>query len=144
MSTAAVSKAIRTRALADTGAGGLFETGNPLLTGWFWDWAPPEQAFPYVVLTFISTQEDDTFDRDEYIARMQIALYCGRESSLTTANTIIQRIRTLFHRWNPTAIDGWIGGIMARTGGNENHTEEAYNFVEEYELRVAKTAVIPT
>lgn len=143
MSVAAVSKAIRTRALADTGAGGLFQTGSPMLTGWFWDWAPPAQAFPYVVMTFVDTTEDDTFERDEYAARVQLAVYLGRESTIETAVTIVERIRTRFHRWNPASLDGWVGGIMARKNGNTNHTEEAYNFVEEYELRMAKSAAVP-
>lgn len=142
MSVAAVAKAIRTRALADTGAGGLFQTGTPLITGWFWSWAPPAQAFPYVVANFINTSEDDTFDRDEYVARIQFSIYLGRESAESTAITIANRIRTRFHRWLMGNVDGWIAGQMARRDGNENHTEEAYNFVEEYDVRVAKTAAV--
>lgn len=60
-----VQVAAHTLLLADTGSGGLFETGDPILTGVYDEAGIPDGAtYPYVAYGDMAAGRWDTFSRD--------------------------------------------------------------------------------
>lgn len=55
---------IYTRAAADTGVGGFFQTGSPMLRGFYRDGENINAEFPYISVAPVSEQENDVFDTD--------------------------------------------------------------------------------
>jgi hypothetical protein len=109
--------ALRTVALADTGAGGLFQTGSPRITGIFNTQAPQGQAYPYVVMQAVSDVSDDTTTTQVADLRFEFAIFAARFSStVVDVDTIAERLRTLFHRKN-IASTGWSNIWLFRSNG---------------------------
>ena len=62
MSWAALSTAIYARAIADTGSGGLFASGDQRINAWYTNEAAANAALPYAVCTLVGSAENDAFD----------------------------------------------------------------------------------
>lgn len=139
MNLAGLTAAIRARAVADTGAGGLFETGNPILTA-FNAWrVAPKSAMPYGWFEIVAAVQDDTVPRDEYIATVRLNCVTEASAGFATPDAILDRYYALFHRWTPTLSGGWTAGIMVRIGlGARPEETDEFHFIDDYELRVSK------
>lgn len=117
----ALSTAIRTAALADIGAGGLFQTGVPMVTGLFSVKAPQNQPYPYIVLQQVSEPNSDTFNTEGGDITFEFAIY-GKEYTATvaTVDAIAERLKVLFRKKTLT-ITGWSTASVHRQAG--------YNFI---------------
>ena len=97
--------AIKARADGDTGAGGLFETGDPLITGWYSRLGPQEgTTLPYVVVYDIASTRDNVFETDKWSDEvlLQFTIYCDGTKDSAVDQTIIDAVLTRFSRWAPT------------------------------------------
>lgn len=147
----------------DIGQYGLFPTvGTPLVTGFFNNWANPNQEMPYLVFTVISSPQDDCFAVDMSDVDFQISLFAAHtKSNYDRAQRIIDRvygdaIRNAgsvptygLHRWTGPSATGWVGAVtndekwlytnFRRKHVTQAHGEDYYHFVEEYGCRMFKT-----
>ena len=151
---ARVFTAIRTRALADTGSGGLFASGANLVTGIYAETGSQTLAFPYITITLFD-EEDDTFAKDGSIVNVQFHIYHNAVASgigpIEACGAIIERLRGDatqqsnrvptygFHRHKLTLSQSggalWGAGLMRRLRGTTAHEKDVYHFIEEYEVR---------
>ena len=140
MSLQLLCSVIRTRCTGDTGAGGLFETGAPLVTG-FYTLAPPQAGytFPFILLVPVADSEDKVFDTaqrsQEYL--LQFSVFVDRTSTLAAGQAIIDRLQVRVDRWAPT-VTGWSPSQLIRTGGRVFEDDESRHWVEEYFCRLSK------
>lgn len=131
--------AIKARADSDTGAGGLFETGAPLITGWY-SMLHPQQTttdmtiYPYVVVFPIDHRRDNVFETDKWSDEifLQFSVFCDGSRDLTVDQAVVDRIITRFDRWAPT-FTGWTPNQLIHDGSNllqldDNLRHHIYDF----------------
>lgn len=112
--------AIKARADADTGSGGLFETGAALITAWYSLLAPQEgSTYPYVVAFPIDHRRENVFETDKWSDEisLQFSVYCNGRDDLTVDQAIVDRVVDRFSRWAPT-ITGWVPNQLIHDGSN--------------------------
>lgn len=160
MTMALAAAAIRTRALADTGSGGLFYASGPLLKSFTFEYAPATNSatpltdiMPYVVFNFPAWEEDPTFNTDVQSVVCQFHLFLPRESGANAASAILARIygdgiaqtnRTPtygFHRHALSLGDTdvtapWYASPMRRTSRNTAHERDVYHYIDSYDFNV--------
>ncbi len=139
MNLADLTAKIRARAVADTGAGGLFNVSDPLLTA-FNAWrVAPKSAIPYGWFEIIAASEDDTIPVNEYVATVRFHVVTSAVEGFADPGAVLDRYYALFHRWEPTLTAGWTAGIMVRVGfGSRPEDVNEYHFIDDYTLRVSK------
>lgn len=95
----ALAAVIRSTILADTGSGGVFETGgaNKIVGAWTGD-APDETSYPYVVIDGESVEPIHDFDGEFDRVTVNVELYAARSAGIADAEAIRDRLRTLFSR----------------------------------------------
>lgn len=95
----ALAAVIRSTILADTGSGGVFETGgaNKIVGAWTGD-APDETSYPYVVISSVSEEPIHDFEGEYDRVTVDLDLWTGRSAGLADAHAIRDRLRTLFSR----------------------------------------------
>lgn len=152
MSLAALWDAIADRGNADSGTNKLVGSGG-LCTG-IWNTEAPESVLhPYLVYTTASATSRDTFTGEVDKVIIRFAFWVPRRppagtDSMNIASLIGARIlgdssggstpTYGFHRWKPTLSGSWTAGQMIRTQVIENHSDEHYSFVHEYEIYLRK------
>lgn len=121
----ALASAVRTIAVADTGAGGLFETGSPLVTGFFSVQAPQGHPYPYIVMQQVADPVSDTFATEGADILFEFVVYAARfDSDDIAVDAIAERLKTLY-RDQIVAVTGWSTATIQRTAGY------AFQFVDE-------------
>lgn len=134
-----VWQAILDRMLADTGAGGLFQTGPPLITTAYVGQAPASTAYPYIQITQAAEGEEDTYAKDAIELDVYFNVYHTYDTAnaRTTVDTITARLRTLFHRYILTPPSGSSIVLSAgqRTGSIDNSDRDTIQIVEAYTFR---------
>lgn len=103
---ATLSDAIRDRAEADTGSGGLFETGSTLISGIYLNKAPAQvgaagdPAFPYVVFSTGDGFNDDSFRTRTVVREITFDVYqASEESGVDVADVSSKIIGRLIGDW---------------------------------------------
>lgn len=112
--------AIKARADGDTGAGGLFATGAPLITGWYSLLGPQEgSTLPYVVVFPVDHRRLNSFDSTQFADDhfLQFSVFCDGSSDLTTDQAIVDAIMTRFDRWAPT-VSNYVPSQLIHDGSN--------------------------
>lgn len=153
MDLAAFNLALKTRAAADTGAGGLFNVATPLIQGWFPNRAAQTTAFPYVVTNIAAWDAQNAFSRDVSQLIVRISVYHEKEGTddPTTMLTCSNVLKRIYGNWSssapataPTygfhrhplviASGNWASTMMECTGALEAHEESYWHFIQEYRL----------
>jgi hypothetical protein len=93
--TLAIQTAIYSALEADTGAGGLFQTGTPMITGVF-DTVNENQAYPYVTIPDLQNNEFGSATFDGVEGQLNVNVWSQKASSLE-CKTIASRIYQLLH-----------------------------------------------
>jgi hypothetical protein len=150
---AAVWLAIEARALTDTGAGGLFNAGTPLVSGIFPNVHTPDANFPWITYDVADVVPGHAFNKDVFTETVRFSVYVPMESrSLTDpqqrASDIIKRIYGNwssaspataptygFHR-HPLVVTGgtWTSGGMLKQTSFVEHEDGVLHFIEQYLL----------
>jgi hypothetical protein len=144
----ALWKAIKARAEADTGSGGLFGTPN-LITGIYNTLAVPTltDQSKYVVFSVAAAAQEDAFDTDVVTYIFRLSVFSPVAAGLAVPSAIIDRLYGNgvsqsgnlasygFHRWKPTLSGtSWNADVMHRIDQDTNHTATVYQFVETYQI----------
>lgn len=128
MNLADLNLVLRTRAAADTGAGGMFLAGSTaFVNAWNWGAVPEGTTFPYVVQDVAAMVADNAFALDVIECRVRFGIWHERHSTTDadpylTVSNITKRIYGPwtaagqstaygFHRFTPT-FSGWTGTAM--------------------------------
>ena len=136
MNLALVSAAIETRITGDTGAGGLMETGGGLINGVYFDTPIGGAGLPFIVVSFPSSDQDDTFAGDAVDITVEFVVAIERRSgTFATDSDILKRLEARFHRWVMT-LTGYNATAMGRVTGTTLHDEQRRHYVEQYTVRV--------
>lgn len=107
MSWRAIATAMESKALLDTGDGGLFEpAGLNRITGFHTTIAPVSETMPYIVITPVRLAENKSFSTDVVEALIQISVWCDRVTQGLTGSHIHDRVRELYDR-EPLTASGW-------------------------------------
>lgn len=147
-------KVIRNRALADTGAGGLFNVTTPLLTGWFTRLAPANTALPYVVVNLIDAGNNDglAFSMRRVMVRVSLFTAGNAEAGIDTVRTRILgnwltssgRIPTWgLDRWTPTLDNDFKMSPLIFINQTELFEERVTQTIFEFECYISKQATNP-
>lgn len=159
MNTAAIGKVIYDRAQADTGSGGLFNSGNELITGIYNTFAPFDTAYPYIVYFLPAVTATTAFRKEIVQVDVQFSLFVettggssGSSSGydgLLVASNILARVygdsataqsfgtpTYGFQRWKPTLSGSWTADTMIHQNSATQHEAGLYHFIEEYRFLV--------
>jgi hypothetical protein len=105
-----VATALYDAAIADTGAGGLFASGNQQISAWYSNEAVANAPMPYAVARLVSTIEDDVFSTTPRTVTINydVGVYSDKRvaSSYVIHAAKVDRIIALFRRTTLT-ITGW-------------------------------------
>lgn len=150
MDLASLWTTVRNRCLADTGAGGLFATETPLITGVFENVVPENQEGPIVVYDVESCTQRDAFRRAQYEVFIRFNVYVDQDpesssAASATASAIINRLRGDwqdqsagtaptygFHRWTAQTVGDWTVNSWSHRSSITAHTNTELHFVERY------------
>lgn len=149
-------QSIRTRLTGDTGTGGLFASGSPLLSGVFLTRAPEKQAFPFAVITLVDATADDAFRTKTDTVVFQVSVYVDLNSTspLQRMSDILERIdgnwETVAYgtqptygldRWRPT-VTGWSPDIVTRERAMQMaDTPDVLTFIAQYRVNISRVGV---
>jgi len=114
----ALAVGINTKFDTDTGAGGLANSGIPLVTG-YWNLEAPQQAeAPYIVLSPTTNVEVDTYTSGDHVEiDFDAAIYSSKDQGTDIPAQVAARVRALLHRQTLTLGSGWtLAGFVLRTG----------------------------
>lgn len=147
---------ILARAQADTGTGGLFNSGTPLVTGIFNTFGPRGQAFPHMIFVLESAAQRDAMNTSTRLVQWGLHTYIEEKPASGAApfaaySTIMERVlgdwtaqsnRTPsygFDRWTPTLSgSGWSATITEHTGSRTSHETGFLHFIEDFQVWVSK------
>lgn len=121
MSWHALAAGIKTIIAADTGAGGLVPTSSPLITGYGNVEAVQNITAPYLVYFPVTQVETNQYTSGDNVEiDFDFSIFVAKTAGPAAAQTIANRLRTLFHRVAPTALagSGWTARKMHRIGAN--------------------------
>lgn len=145
----AISAAIITVILADTGTGGMFNSSTPLLTSGavYVSRVPDNMAFPYLVLHPVAMGDDSAFSADIQTIVIQFSVFGKRDgiaASGTTAgedlvavNAALDRLHTLIQRQTFT-VSGWGTAVGRRVGGAQIDDDVSYQRTTDYSFLVQR------
>lgn len=154
MNLANLNLVLRTRAVGDTGSGGLFNATTPLVTAWLWNAVAAEQTFPYVVQTVAAMVSDNAFAKDIAECRVRFGIWHVRKSTSATdpylvASNIEARIYGNwssaapataptygFHRFTPS-FSGWTGTPMEYVTTFDESDGEYVHIIQEYRFWIS-------
>jgi len=161
MNGAALYHDVEARLQADTGAHGLYATGNVLVTGVFNNYVNPSQRMPFIVWDLVSVVQTDCFDNDLVDCTFNISVYADKTPpALSRAQYILNRIygdaiyqsnRTPtfgLHRHILTytysgsvtnSLDIWRYTPCVRVNAAQAHEEDYYHFIETYQCMAYRT-----
>lgn len=92
-------------AVADTGAGGLYNA-SPLITRAYTLQAYQEATLPYLVILPVVGSDESSFAKDTRIVQIQFSVFSAKDSGLTAQQAITARMKTVYRRVIPT-VTGW-------------------------------------
>ena len=84
MNLANINSVLRTRALADTGSGGMFNTTTPLINAWNWNAVPVGTSYPYVIQSVASSASQNAQQLDVIECRYRFGIWHERISQSDT------------------------------------------------------------
>lgn len=142
MSWAAVATGIRALLTADTGSGGLFNSGSELINAVYVDEAAENADVPFLVLTHIAPSEEfpmfnDSSEAIEY--EFQAGVYTNKDVGLATHGAIQSRVRTVLRRQTPTVSGGWRVSKI-ESGGEVDHQtiDDFRSTADSYSIFISK------
>lgn len=112
--------------------------------------APPGTAYPYVVYSVVSDNEQDAFNGDIREVFFELAIFDKTANGLADIEAIKARLKGDstspssaptygFHRHVLSLTGGWTGGPVVRVGGDLYlEDKETYHAQETYRLLVSK------
>lgn len=128
---------VSTRIKSDTGDYGLWaSTTGRLINNFGFDVLPPGTAAPYILISLVSGDEDDTFATDAVLYDIEFEVVTNKTGNTqATASAILNRLRALFHRYVPTVTSS-ANTEMFRVAQATAHTTEERHYIERYRLRL--------
>jgi hypothetical protein len=143
---------IKTRAESDTGTGGLFNAGTPLVSGIYNTFASPAltDQNKYIVFSVASASQEDGFDIDVITYTFRFSVFAPVSGGLAAPSAIIDRLYGNgvassgnlatygFHRWLPSLTGGWTASVCQRVDQDTQHGEDVYQFVETFRVTCSK------
>lgn len=132
MSFAALAGAIKTTLEADTGSGGVFETGGAnKLTAVYTGRVPQGTAHPYATITHVSGTREQGLDTDYSREVVQIDVWNDYDAGVSDSAAIIDRIDTVLNRVEitPTGFSATVG-VVERTTYAQPDEEVVQCFIE--------------
>jgi hypothetical protein len=140
-------QAVRTRLTTDTGTGGLFNAGNELVGGVFFQRAGTE-AVPtrYLVITIGNVSNDDDMSNNLLQVQFNINVHITRiEGDTIVQSNIIDRVYERLHDWTPT-LSAWAacGPIeFVDAGGTDLPDEESSAYQLTFQVLQSKVRTTP-
>lgn len=152
MNLAELYDAIVTRAKADTGSGGLFNTTSPLVNAFYVNRTPPETGFPYVICNLVGADGRHAFNKSVFEIRVRMAVFMERQSHtvsdpLLRVSNILERLRgnwsssspatapTYGFDRHPLALTApWSGTHMIYETVFDESDDSYWQFVQQYRL----------
>lgn len=137
MSWQSLSVGILSAINADTGSGGLHNSGSPLITAAYNTMAPETPTLPYVVFSMVSEVESKDYGTARAIEYLlQFDIYVDKNAATTSLYAIADRLRTVLDRVAVTAGGStWTARQMRRTGGlSLDFDDQVLRKVEEYRV----------
>lgn len=149
MNLSALYAAVKARAAADSGSGGLFAS-TPLINGFYFNRIPSTTNFPYVVAVLGSTDARNCFNKDvvEVTLRFSIWHETVSHTDSDTLNTVSKIEARLyggwsssapatppsygFHRHTLTGVTGWTASVMEWRGVSDESDGDLYHMVQTY------------
>lgn len=151
---------VRNRVLADTGAGGLYAPGAPLVYGIYFNTWPESAQLPMLVFDHAADNQIDAQRRAVYEVDFRIGIYVKRDpvesvEAIKLASKIRARVRGDwqdqsvgtaptygFHRWAPGdfADSEWNGRDTRHLGTQVNHNDTVWHFIENFRVLVQQAA----
>jgi hypothetical protein len=147
---AALYKVIYDRAVADTGSGGLFNSGTPLITGIFNNSVASSAVLPYIVYNVAADTAMHAFTRDIFRYQFRLQVYVARNTAdpFLVGSNIIKRAfgdssggsapSYGFHRWTPSLAGSWVSTTVLSLGEHQEHTDDCFCWVQDYWSLVSK------
>jgi hypothetical protein len=144
---------IRDRAASDTGSGGLFDTGGARVSGFYYGAMPSASVMPFCFFNVPVMPDMSTFTSNVLRVIFRISSFVAREHA--TITDPIQRLSEIckriygdsatgslvpsygFHRYTLTLTD-WTGGSIRFIQPIEEHGDDYYCIVQEFELFISK------
>lgn len=154
MNITKLAEAIRARALADTGTGGLFNVANPLVTGIYKDKAMGNLAnsYPYIVFNIVDISNVDAFSVAVREVIVRFAIYSKDEAGGASRSAIVDRVlgnwltasgRVPTYGYDRHALSisgGWSASAMIYQGFAEETDSKITQTVLEFRVYISKTA----
>lgn len=151
MDLASIETALKARLLADTGTGGLRNSGTPLVQGVWVSNAPSSQAMPYCLIDVASQREAHAFSKDIFEVEAWVSTFVARHGTATplqTASDILARVygdssagsapTYGLHR-HPLSLSGsWVATPIESMGVLPEHDEKAYVYRQIFKFHVSK------
>lgn len=146
------------RAVADTGTGGLFNVGTPLITGFYNTRAPAAATYPYAVYQVEASEKALAFRTNGWTRHVAMHVYTQVVSDgtlgLNRGALIMERLegdwdaQTLgtgptygFNRFKPTLTNsGWTADIFELQDSREEHDENVYHWIMQFTINNWKAA----
>lgn len=148
--TAAIAAAVLARLESDTGSGGLYASGSPLVTGSEWVQGLQSAVPPYIVYDVsLEGPGGEAFTSNGLKATVGIRAFVSRHATGMTAlnrlSAINQRLYGNsgansgvpsygFHRWQITGISGWEFTHMRFLGQINDADEDTFSTVTNFEI----------
>lgn len=145
MSIAALEIAITTRGTGDTGTGGLFATGSPLVNHFGFDTLPSAANMPMVGASWAAVPANHGFDVDVFQPELRLRAYVARVGSATPKqrlSDITERLLTRFHRWKPTLSGSsyTVNGGLFCFDQQPEHDDVSYSVILSFRCTMSKSA----
>jgi hypothetical protein len=153
MDLAALWDAVRDRAVADTGSGGLFNA-TALITGFYNTVASDTGTLPYVIYTTPSATPTNAFTADVVEVQIRMQVYVKKfpddgSDPMNVGSQILARLYGNwsvngsqptygFHRWLPTLSGSWTADTFQFTGTIEEHDQHAYCWIQTFKTYLSK------
>lgn len=153
MDIARLWDAIRDRAVADTGSGGLFNATTPLVSGFYNTFAPTSATHPYCVYVTASATPDNGFNKDVVRVNFRIQSYVARKpangaDAMQVGSDILNRVygdssaggapTYGFARWSPTLAGSWTATVVEFVDVIEDHGNDYYCWVQSFRTHLTK------
>lgn len=150
-----LAKSIGDRAKADTSVGGLFETGNTLITDIYFTRAIEELALPFVVFEFSSEENEDGFATAvrnisvDFHVFVEVMSDESGYDAMDVGHRIMARLRGNweddaggapaygFDRWRPT-LPPWLASLMEYRSTVQSHDDDVLHWVMRFNIRLSK------
>lgn len=142
MSWHALAIGLNSKMDADTGTGGLANSGSPIVNGYWNLLAPQETETPYIVMSPTLSEEFDSFTAgDQVRVEFDVAIFGPLDEGTATVATIAARVRTVLHRQAITPGTGWtMAGALRRLGSTGPIVDDqVVQQVEFYEAVMVKS-----